>query len=85
MHPYYDYCCEELETFGRGLRDKINKVMPTALTDIGMIELFIHIVPGDTPGCPFCHVPLDDTDEKMRDQWTTRYLGGAVLHPPKEE
>ena len=88
MHLYYDYdyCCEELEAFGRGLRDKINGVMPAALTDIGMMKILLDVVvpTGDSMECPFCYVSIEETYKKMKDQWTARYLGGAVLHPPEE-
>lgn len=73
MHSKYDfdYCCEELEEFGRHVRSTINKDMPIAISDIGMIGILLHL---HIWNCPFCHKSITEIYETMRDQCATRSL-----------
>jgi len=70
----FDYCCRELEEFGRDIRNRINKEMPVALTDMSIMRILLYILPTDMgirgrAECPFCRMLIEEKLEEMEDQW----------------
>jgi len=73
-NPYnYDYCCMELETVGREIRNKIMESLPVIFHDVRMMRLLSWLFPKDEQRCPFCHVPIEKTLKRMELQWYDKH------------
>jgi len=86
----FDYCCRELEEFGRDIRNRINKEMPVALTDMSIMRILLSVLPTDMgirgrAECPFCHVLIEETLDEMEAQWEKNKVEDLRLWRQKTE